>query len=620
MKKTLSLLLILAMVVSMSLISVFAKTSSSQNGFLPTLPDYEKLKMDGLKEAGITQAPLQNGKDLRNYNGKSYIKPENRDAITPTDVRSLNNKGIAILVDFPVENTEGLVSDVPYVTWSEPFPSTKFNDLFNGDSYSPYTTDLFNHLATWTDPYSPGHETYTAPTNGTLKNYFNEVSYGQYGIQVDATSWVTLPHSYDYYLGQEKGYYNENGDAHMFELVSDAIDAAHAAGFDFSEYAVDAKPGDFWLYDDYTTEFTDKDGNVVNKIVPNIFIIHRGTGAEYGGRPELIWSHKWDLLSSTYFGKYYQTGEYIPDNELEYKVVDGVAVNTYNICPEVGGWLYMPGRKPIPPYVGVFAHEFSHVLGLPDQYDYGYESAGTGIYTLMAGGADTRTIPSSNYSGSSPVHMDAWSKIYLGFIQPEDIITVKPEDGKKTITLNPLSLSKDVCKVEVPGSNGREYFLLFNRQQIGFDKGLNYSYYYQDASGNILLEDLSKVHGLMVYHVVDDMILKKFNRPNEAQNWSSDHRGLAHFLNYKYGQTHYGLSIIQADGRYDLEHYYNDGDDGDLFPGKYNVTSINTKGNVSPNTTSVLQWLPGNSQSGIVIENITENDNNTVTFDVYFNK
>lgn len=623
MKKVLSLSVVFMMIFGLILAGWnqgILKVSAS-GGFLPTLPDFQKLSMDGAKEAGLNEEPLLKGKELKGYNGKSYIKPENQNAIIPLDQRGTDRKGIAILVDFPVENKDGKPSDVPYVTWEKPVPMRLFNDLLNGNSYDPYNDSeftLFSGLKKWINPYSGKYEVYTPPTDSTLKNYYDEVSYGRFGISVDTTEWLTLPHSYDYYLGQGKPYYNETGDAHMFELISDAIDAAAAAGYDFSKYAVTAQPGDFGtLYGDDRTEITDKDGNKVSKIVPNIFIIHRGTGAEYGGRPELIWSHKWDLISSTYYGKYYQTGQFPSDSELSYKVVNGVVVNTYNICPEVGGWLYIKGYTPNPPQVGVFAHEFGHVLGLPDQYDYGYESNGTGYYSLMASGASGRTIPTSKFNDTSPVHMDAWSKIYLGFIRPDEIKLVN--GNSKDITLRPLSQSTDVVKIEVPGSNGREYFLLSNRQQIGFDKGLDFSYYYSSA-GKYQLEDLSGIHGLLVYHVVDDMILKRFNRPNEAENWDPNHRGLEHFLNPKYGQTHYGFSIIQADGRYDLEHAYNEGDAGDLFPGTNNITSINTKGNVSPNTTSVLQWIPGTSETGIVIENIKENEDKTVTFDVRFIK
>jgi len=33
----------------------------------------------------------------------------------------------------------------------------------------------------------------------------------------------------------------------------------------------------------------------VNGEVPNLFVVYRGTGAEWSTDPSLIWSHSWDL-------------------------------------------------------------------------------------------------------------------------------------------------------------------------------------------------------------------------------------------------------------------------------------------------------------------------------------
>jgi len=60
------------------------------------------------------------------------------------------------------------------------------------------------------------------------------------------------------------------------------------------------------------------------------------------------------------------------------------------------------------PTVGVDSHEFGHLLGLPDLYDYSGNSNGVGFYSLMGAG-------SWGSKGAIPVHMDAWSKYVLGF-------------------------------------------------------------------------------------------------------------------------------------------------------------------------------------------------------------
>jgi immune inhibitor A len=601
MKKLFSMGLILALVL-VSIVPAFAKTNPSpKSTFSPKLPDYHKVDPDLTREVKAKGGAIK-GKELKTSNGKSYIKPQQSEKLQPKKPEDLMKKGIAIVVDFPV--SEGKVSDVPGVNYPQ-IPHGLFDDLMNGDTYNPYELNMFKDLATFNGK--------PASTNRTMKNYFNEVSYEKFSMEIDVTEWVTLPHSYDYYLGQNKGYYNENGDAHIGELVKDAIQLA-AESVDFSQYAVPAQPGDFWLHGD-ATSFKIGD-QTIDKIVPNILIIHRGTGAEFSLDPSLIWSHKWDITSASYYGQYYQTGTPPDEATLEHTVVDGVAVDTYNIVPEVGqditGYLKVSnphlvpadytGRPPSPPSVGVFAHEFAHVLGLPDLYDYGYDSEGVGIYSLMAGGSYGRDMANRNYSGNSPVHPDAWSKTYLGFATPTEVTK------SQSLTLRPVDQHPDIYKVIVPGSNGREYFMLENRQQSGFDAGLEYNL------------DGKNLHGLVVYHVVEDILSRSFWRPNEAQNWDFNHLGLAQVpINPANGERHYAVSVMQADGQFDMERYLNDGDAGDVFPGKNNVTTISAKGNVAPNTTSLYQWSKKSTETGIQFDNIVEKDG-VITLDVKFTK
>ncbi len=591
----------------------FGKVQTSNEKEVPgylRAPIFQKLDPEITKVARENGVKVK-GEEDKQFNGKSYLKPEaNTKVLANKDMTGKNKKGIAILVDFPGDN--GSESNVPGVNYPR-VPQQKFDDLLNGTEYNPYDLDVFKNLATYKGA--------AVPIDKTMRNYYKEVSYDKFQIDVEVIDWVTLPKPYDYYLEQGK-YYNENGDAHIGELVYDAIKAADEH-VNFADYAVDIDPNELWYYEEDGTPYTLEDGKPVEKIVPNIFIIHRGTGAEFSRDPSIIWSHKWDIMSAKYYGYYYQNGKYMNEKDLKYTTVDGVAVNTYNICPEVGrditGYLanvYPPevigpgykGSAPAPAYAGVYAHEFGHVLGLPDQYDYGYDSEGTGMYTLMAGGSYGRSIPSAFYSGNSPVHMDAWSKMYLGFVQPKVVTSTKGK--KQSLTLRPSSETPDIFKIDVPGSKGREYFLLENRQQKGFDEGLSYT------------KDGANVHGLAVYHIVNDILARTFNRPNEAANWDTDHTGKSSVKQFAAGngEYHYGISLLQADENYDMEKNVNDGDSGDLFPGKNKVTSISSKGNAKVNTTSLYKWDTKSTETGIVIENIKENADGTITCDVVFTK
>ncbi len=562
--------------------------------FTPSIPSYEKLDPEVTANAAAKGATAK-GKEFDNH-GKSYKSPNgNPGPLTPLDVRGFGKKGIAILVDFPEPNG---ASEVPGVTYDR-IPAATFNDLLNGDVYNPYEVPLFSWLSSYRGT--------PAPTDRTLKNYFDQVSYDQFGITVDVAGWYTLPHSYDYYLGQNKGYYNANGDAHIGELVKDAIALADQAGVNFADYAVPARPGDFDELDGNDTTFV-QEGVTLDKVVPNIFIIHRGSGAEYNLDPSIIWSHKWSILSASYFGEYYQTGV-LPDvNALRYTVVDGVVVNVYNVVPEVGqditGYYYGTPIPPSPAYVGTYAHEFSHVLGLPDQYDYGYDSAGTGMFSLMASGSWGRDIQSRFYSGNSPVLMDAWSRYYLGFA------SVKNVTANQAITLAPATSCPDVYKILVPGSDGSEYYLLENRQQVSFDRGLAYS-----QGGTAL-------HGLVVYHVDENVFQRNFSRPNEAANWDPNNRGwgqIRRFIDPDTGESHYAIGVEQADGLWDMEHNVNDGDAGDVFPGNGGVAVLGSGVKSRPNTIPWMQWAPG-IESGIKLHDIVEKPDGTVTLKVSLGK
>ena len=218
---------------------------------------------------------------------------------------------------------------------------TYFDDMLFGTKYDPPDYAIY-----------PAH-----PTDRTLANYVEQTSFGRADIVTlnapSAMGWLHSGKPYSYYCRADGihdngfGPYPENAQG----LVIDAIKAADAQGVDFSKYAVDG-------------------------VVPNLFVVHAGTGAEWSAAPDIIWSHSFglDVPSGT---------------DLEGGLtVDGVKVNNYAMMPEVGGDLTGYSGDPFGPYpptVGVFAHEFGHVLGLPDQYDYGYESNGTGMFSLMAG-------------------------------------------------------------------------------------------------------------------------------------------------------------------------------------------------------------------------------------------
>ncbi|WP_319005315.1 M6 family metalloprotease domain-containing protein [Fictibacillus halophilus] len=484
-------------------------------------------------------------------------------------------------------------------------PAEYYEDLIFGTEYNPYELEQFKQY--------DGPE---VPKDRTMQNAYKESSNGKINLVKKENTdfaWVEMPKGASYYLDQEGKYAeggiyklgNVNGDAHTGEFIRDLLKAADNQ-IDFSQYAVDGE-------------------------VPNVFVVHEGTGAEFSRDPAQFWSHKWSLLSALYYGKYYETGkpadvyegmsqgEWINKTVAQDMTYDGVVVNNYNIQPGIGGNVagfdaatnsYKEEFKqgPFPAQTGVYAHEFGHALGLPDFYDTLYTSEGVGNYSMMAGGSWMRYPNAAAYSGNSPTHFDPFSKIFLGWANP---IEVKPDSGVQEITLpaiNKATADNGIVKMEVPGSNGTEYFLFENIQQDGFNKGL--------------VRQGEDSDGLMAWHV-DENIINLYQtagfRPNNVENWMNKR--------FQYNQsqtasdgtvvTHYGLSVLQADGKYDLEKYANRGDAGDFFK----TGSKLTPNSSNVHTGSYYFWKGYSStpaDSGIHVTDIVENEDGSISAKFFY--
>ncbi|MBE7434365.1 MAG: M6 family metalloprotease domain-containing protein [Anaerolineales bacterium] len=474
--------------------------------------------------------------------------------------KKFNPEGDVIL-PIPTADEQNVL--VLFAEFTTPPPGGPATRLDLGDYFDPM---LFGTVY---DP--PEYAAFSGyPKDRTLYNYYKEVSYGYIEITTQNMpsdmNWTNVGHPYDYYTKADGihdngfGPYPENVQGIVLDVVR-AVDPY----VDFSVYAVDG-------------------------VVPNLFIVYAGTGAEWSADPSLIWSHSWDL----------KEGTGLTDGDLTF---DGVKINNYAMMPEVGGDVtgytgVVSG--PFPPTVGVYAHEYGHVLGLPDQYDYGYESDGTDVYSLMAGGSWNRYPSDRIFSGNSPAHLDAWSKYMLGFVTPVEITSTS------SLTLLPAETNAIAYKMVVPNSGGKEYFLFENRQAIGFDQGLQ----------------RFGTHGLAIYHVDDTVFTRNYWRPNEAENWK-EFRSEGWRKAWT-DETHYGISIIQADDQWDLEHavYYLSPFSslaGDLYPGRLGKTEFSSY--TKPNSSNYYFWSgsdPKYGYSGVTVKNIQESTEGIITADFSF--
>ena len=305
--------------------------------------------------------------------------------------------------------------------------------------------------------------------------------------------------------------------------------------------------------------------------------------------PRLIWSHSWNIAYGT--DPAYANG-YVTD--------DGATILNYATMPEVGGDLtgYLGRvRGPYPPTVGVYAHEYGHVLGLPDQYDYGYESAGTGMFSLMAGGSWNAYPVLADILGQLACPSGCLEQVPARLREPHrSDVGVWSRDSRSPAGRD----GSDRLQDGRPEFWGKEYFLFENRQRVGFDQGLVSVGYGSDGKPR-----LYAVHGLAIYHVDDSVLTRNYWRPNEAENWK-EFRSEGWRKAWT-GETHYGVSMIQADGRWHLEQGANSGDPGDLYPGSSAVTEYGS--GTSPNSSNYYFWAgsePKFGYSGVTVSAITE--------------
>ena len=308
-----------------------------------------------------------------------------------------------------------------------------------------------------------------ANAGNTMRTYYSQASYDLFSVNAGvpgAGGWFTAanPHStYQYDAGS---------------LLREAVQQADAAGFDFSQY--------------------DNDGD---GYVDAVALVHQGSGAETGGDDGTeIWSHSSGIWPAE------------PTN-------DGVQVSAYVTMPERFP-LFWGGQQST---IGVFCHEYGHALGLPDFYDYGYDSEGLGGWSLMAGGSwNGGALP-----GDTPAGLDAWSRVYEGWVTP-----IVPTDDVIGASLPQINTSPVMYKLPVHATAGEaEYLLVENRQQVGFDQYIPGS-------------------GLCIYHCDDNV-------------WGNDNQWYPG-LN---PANHYQVALEQADGLWDMEHYNNSGDAADPYPG-----------------------------------------------------
>ena len=312
------------------------------------------------------------------------------------------------------------------------FSDTKFTSIDDPKDY--YTRMLNERGFTWTNG-----------ANCSAMDFYDQSSGRLFDHEFVVVGPVTLDHEATYY-----GTDRPTQDAMVGEMVKEVCQKIDD-DVDFSQY-------------DY-----DDDG-----YVDNIYFFYAGIGqATHPNAVDYIWPHSADLdtdwgLTAEHDGK--KIRHYAISNELRY-TVDG---------------------ELIPLGIGVFVHEFGHVLGLMDHYDVSYNQFNYNIGTW-----DTMASGSYNDNMNCPPLFSAFERGELGWLDYEELTqaadsvnVLKPLTSHFSLLTSPLAY-----RWSVPGTNGREFFVLENRQQTGFDRSL-------------------PGHGLVVWHIDIDTLAWQRNTLN----------------------------------------------------------------------------------------------------------
>ncbi|WP_340378628.1 immune inhibitor A domain-containing protein [Streptomyces sp. SS7] len=251
----------------------------------------------------------------------------------------------------------------------------------------------------WQADYNQAHfqELYfgTGKKTESLKKYYEKQSSGRYSVDGKVTDWVKVPYN-------EARYGSNDAATGAWYAVQDGVNAwvaqREAAGDTAAQIKAELAQFDQWDRYDYDGDgnFNEPDG-----YIDHFQIVHAGEDESAGGGAQgadAIWAHRWYAFGT-------DAGSTGPDtNKLGGAQIGdtGIWVGDYTIQPENGG-------------LGVYAHEYGHDLGLPDEYDTtGGGENSTGFWTLMSSGSWLGT--GKEAIGDLPGDMNAWDKLQLGWL------------------------------------------------------------------------------------------------------------------------------------------------------------------------------------------------------------
>lgn len=361
----------------------------------------------------------------------------------------------------------------------------------------------------------------------SVREYYNQSSRGQFTPDFTIVGPVTLPQTLEYYGGDS----GNTKDVYFNQFCKDAI-AAVDDQVDFKEY--------------------DNTGDGKAELV---CVIYAGYGQSVSGNgAETLWPKCSPKGIST---------------------SDGVTVSYMNCSPE----LYRVSKGNDINGIGLFCHEFSHGMGLPDLYvtsesaimdNQSPEFWDVMDYGEYAGG------------GYTPVPYSAWEQEAMGWKEVE-VLT----ESKAAIVMEPLNKGGKAYKFG-NGANSEEWFMIDNEQP---------------ASHTAKTLGAYRGHGLLAWHIA--YAYTTVNMGDYPNNTAGKPRvclvpadGLV-INGYRFGD---GKPYTQAEYITSLQ--------GDPFPGTSGKTEL-TAAMKLPN----YQYYNGDATPVQTLTYIAEGPDGIITFD-----
>ena len=244
-----------------------------------------------------------------------------------------------------------------------------------------------------------------------VRGYFKDCSYGKFTPVFDVVGPIKLPKAHAVYGA---------GNDRMDLLLADACAAV-----------------------DGMVNFADYDANN-DGIVDLVYVIYAGHSANTSGNKDTnIWPKSGTITISNKF--------------------DGKSIRRYGVSNELNGSEKTSKNNKKINGIGLFCHEFSHTLGLPDIYAYNtdaenQDNQGMEYWDIMDGGTGIR-------GGCVPASYLAWEREVMGWMNIDEL--------KNDITINNLKSIDNGGKAYkiVNPKNSNEYIVLQSIQKGAWNQG-----------------------------------------------------------------------------------------------------------------------------------------------------